>query len=376
MVPTYRSLRVLVVFEYGTLNGGENSLLALVEPLRALQIEIVALAPPNSPLTTRLQSVGVPTRPLVIPRGGPPDDAKLTETLRQTIADFDVDLVHSNSLSMSRRVGRIRSELPIRCLAHLRDIIGLSKKAIADINRNDRILAVSAATRSFHVGQGLDADRCAVVYNGVDLDQFRPDVDSSVRAELNIAKDVVLLTAIGQIGIRKGLDTLLEAMKLVCQTRDDVHLLIVGQRFSEKAEAIDYEARLRQIANQTPLVSRVHFCGFQADIPVLLSASDMLVHASRQEPLGRVLLEGAACGLAIIASDVGGTHEIFPSDSQAVLFPDNATADLASAITTLADDASLRQQYGVQARLRAEAAFSHHRAASSLAKQYRLVDEH
>ena len=90
--------------------------------------------------------------------------------------------------------------------------------------------------------------------------------------------------------------------------------LIIGQRFSEKEESRQFEAGLHQ-AGAGPLAGRIHFLGVRDDIPEILNELTLLVHPARQEPLGRVLLEAAAAGVAVVATDVGGTREIFPPES-------------------------------------------------------------
>ena len=50
----------------------------------------------------------------------------------------------------------------------------MSRQAIADLNCHSRLLAVSEATRQFHVAQGLAGEKTFVLYNGIDLEQFRP----------------------------------------------------------------------------------------------------------------------------------------------------------------------------------------------------------
>ena len=92
-----------------------------------------------------------------------------------------------------------------------------------------------------------------------------------------------------------------------------MHWLIVGERTSNKDESRNFESGLRSTAAQPPLAGRVHFLGSIADVPRLMTECVLLVHAARQEPLGRVLLEAAASGLAVVATDVGGTREIFPT---------------------------------------------------------------
>src|SRR5208283_4229615 len=83
-------------------------------------------------------------------------------------------LLHANSLAMGRLSGPVAAEASLPSLSHLRDIVTLSRQAVADLNRHRRLLAVSAATRQFHVAQGLAGEKTFVLYNGIDLEQIRP----------------------------------------------------------------------------------------------------------------------------------------------------------------------------------------------------------
>ena len=100
-----------------------------------------------------------------------------------------------------------------------------------------------------------------------------------------------------------------------------MHYVIVGQRHSEKAESRQFatigqgHARLACTQRARAAPARVHFLGVRNDVCRLLDELTLLVHPARQEPLGRVLLEAAAAGVAVIATDVGGTPEIFPPDN-------------------------------------------------------------
>jgi glycosyltransferase involved in cell wall biosynthesis len=104
----------------------------------------------------------------------------------------------------------------------------------------------------------------------------------------------------------------------------------------------------------------------------LLNEFTLLAHPARQEPLGRVLLEAAAAGLPVVATDVGGTREIFPPETgSACLVPPDDPAALAAAIGRVLKDADRRAAIGRSARLRAEQAFDANRAAEGLARHYR-----
>jgi glycosyltransferase involved in cell wall biosynthesis len=239
----------------------------------------------------------------------------------------------------------------------------------------DRLVAVSHATRVFHVEQGIDAAKCVVVYNGVDLDEFRPQAATGyLHRELGLVPAARLVATIGQVGMRKGTDVALAAATQWAAELPDVHWLVVGERTSKKGEAHELEQRLHAVSAEPPLAGRVHFLGTRDDVSQLLPECALLVHAARQEPLGRVLLEAAACGLAVVATDVGGTREIFPTEADgALLVPqDNPTA-LAAAVQAVLCDPARRRALGEAGRRRIEAAFNIHLAAARLIDLYRSV---
>ena len=178
--------------------------------------------------------------------------------------------------------------------------------------------------------------------------------------------DAQLIGTIGQIGLRKGQDVLLHAAAMIADRSPNAHWLIVGERNSEKGESRQFESRLHGMADG-PLAGRVHFLGRRDDVPQLLGELTLLVHPARQEPLGRVLLEAAAAGVAVVATAVGGTPEIFPPESQSArLVPPDDPAALAAAMLELLDDRPFRQRLSAAARRRAEAAFRHPHRPSPL----------
>jgi glycosyltransferase involved in cell wall biosynthesis len=281
-------------------------------------------------------------------------------------------LLHANSLSTARIAGPVAAARGLAGIGHLRDIVKLSPQAIADLNANCRLIAVSRSTRDFHVAQGIDAPRCATIYNGVDLSQFRPQPSTGLmHRELRLPPCTRLVAMIGQLGQRKGMDVALGAAWQISADLPELHWLVIGERTSHKPEALDFEARLHGMAAEAPLAGRVHFLGPREDVADILPECELLVHAARQEPLGRVLLEAAACGLAVVATDVGGTREIFPSESDGALVvrPDDGSA-LASAVASLLRDDSRRRELGRAARRRAEAAFDIRDAAARLIEEY------
>lgn len=368
--------RLLILCEYPTLLGGERSMLATLPAVAAAGFDVHIAAPPVGSLAAELKSRGIAhvtwqTHDERCQRF--PLDL-LRSTLAELIHKVKPDLVHANSLSTARIAGPVAHAADIRSIGHLRDIVKLAPQAIADLNSHDRLIAVSHATRDFHVAQGLDPWKCVVVNNGVNLNEFQPRLPTSyLHQELELPPSAQLIAVIGQLGLRKATDVALSAAQQIAQQLPGVHWLIIGERTSNKDEAREFEARLASIANDPPLAGHVHFLNSRTDVPQLLAECELLVHAARQEPLGRVLLEAAASGLAIVATDVGGTREIFPSESDAaVLVPPDNPGDLAAAVSELFNDESRRKQLGAAARRRAVTAFDINDAASRIVEQYRL----
>ena len=307
--------RVLVFAEYGVRNGAENSWLTVARILKTRGWNFIVATPNTTPTefsSAAGQDFEIASFNLHDNSGTRKSQQEIRADISQTITEVKPDLIHCNSLSTARLVGPVSSQLTVPAAGHLRDILRLSKQAITDINWLDQIIAVSDATKDFHEGQGIDAQKCTTIHNGVDLKQFRPNqpVDD-LRAELGLAPETLLLACIGQIGMRKGTDVVLHAFnELAKNSKRKLFLAIVGQRNSQKQEAIEYEQRLHNLVEQYQLQNCVRFLGRRSDVSTLLGSSHLLLHAARQEPLGRVLLEAAACGCPFVATDVGGTAEI------------------------------------------------------------------
>ncbi|RCS53866.1 glycosyltransferase family 1 protein [Bremerella cremea] len=339
---------VVYLCEYGTIYGGENSMLSGLAELKARGFEVAVACPPDSPLAAQVVSLGFAHRPVVWTdeSGRRKPLEVLRDELRQHTADWQVDLVHANSLSVARILGPVERPAGSKFVGHLRDIIKLNRRVVADISRLDEIYCVSTATRDFHLAQGLSAENSCVLHNGIDLAKFSPPAERPDRLPLR-------LVYIGQLVMRKGVDVLLEGVRLAIAQGADVTLDLYGECHSAKQEAQHYLADLHRSGQTGELAGRVGFRGRTDDAATVLRQADVLVHAARQEPWGRVLLEAAACGLPIVATAVGGTREMFPA-GECLLVPPDDPPGIAAALGKLSASYALRKKLGLQARQRME----------------------
>ncbi|MCP3692930.1 MAG: glycosyltransferase family 4 protein, partial [Planctomycetaceae bacterium] len=189
-------IRVLFLCEFGTRNGGENSLLAVLPSLLQEGIQPIVAAPAPSELADQLIQQEVETvswNPRIV-TGQQDSIIQRREMIKQLVDTTQPDLVHANSLSMSRLAGPVTSCLGIASVGHLRDMMNISAQAIRDLNLHSRLLAVSKATRDWYVARGVDNQRVQVLYNGVALDQFFPnDTEGSLYKQLGLDKRVPIL---------------------------------------------------------------------------------------------------------------------------------------------------------------------------------------
>jgi glycosyltransferase involved in cell wall biosynthesis len=195
-----------------------------------------------------------------------------------------------------------------------------------------------------------------------------------LRHELGVPPGARFVATIGQLGLRKATDVALTAALQIAHDVPDVHWLIVGERTSAKQESLEFEALLHELATEPRIAGRVHFLGRRTDIAQLLNECVLFLHSARQEPLGRVLLEAAASGVPVVATDVGGAREIFPAEWQgAILVPPDNRLAMANAMLGLLRDERCRRELAQAARLRAIAAFDIRVASERLIAQYRIA---
>lgn len=363
--------RIAVIFEYASLNGGEESMLSVLSRGHGREFECIAVCPSAGPLANRLDAIGIPRHAVELhdPAGRRLPAAVCCERLRVVLARLRPNLVHANSLSMGRLTGQLAATLDVPTSCHLRDILKLSGKATADLNGNAAMVAVSQATSQFHIAQGLDESRVRVIYNGVDTERFAPrPAPAELRRELGVEPAATLMLSVGQICLRKGQDVLAEAAAQLAVAGVHLHWVLVGQRHSTKTESVHFEADIGRRFRQARIEDRLHNLGYRRDVDRLMNECDILVHAARQEPFGRVLLEAASSGLPIVATHVGGTAELLRDGHSARLVAPGSARELTDAVADLVARAPLRAKLADEARKTVAARFTLESATHQLAQ--------
>jgi glycosyltransferase involved in cell wall biosynthesis len=101
----------------------------------------------------------------------------------------------------------------------------------------------------------------------------------------------------------------------------------------------------------------VEYVGHRTDIPRLFGSAHIVVLPSYREGMPKVLLEAAACGRAVVTTDVPGCRDAIDAGKTGLLVPAKEPYALANAIQSLVEDAELRNRMGIEGRRLAERCF-------------------
>ncbi len=202
---------------------------------------------------------------------------------------------------------------------------------------------------------GVPSPQVRVVYNGVDVERYRPGSgDPRLASDLGIRPDQRVIGAVMYLDPRKGAHHLVEAFGEVAREAPDVVCLIVGA-VTRHDQA--YARGLRQAADAMGVGDRVIFAGGRQDVPDLLRLMDLVVHPSETESFGRVIAEAMACEKAVVGFDVPAVNELVEDGRTGRLVPPFDHRALSRAIVELLDDPPGRRQMGRAGRAKAAAEY-------------------
>lgn len=213
----------------------------------------------------------------------------------------------------------------------------MKQRMLQAMSQAARVYSVSTSLKQLAVDAGINPDKVMVVGNGVDTARFSPISKLEARAQLGIPANARVLITVGALCERKGFHRVLAVLPEIRQELQDCHYLIVGSATAEG----DWEAWLKQQTVDLGLQDVVHFLGSLSpdQLKLPLSAADVFVLSSRNEGWANVILEAMACGLPVIATDVGGNAEVISNEKLGSIVPfDDAEALKNSLLQALMQD--------------------------------------
>ncbi|WP_116947284.1 glycosyltransferase family 4 protein [Jiangella endophytica] len=213
----------------------------------------------------------------------------------------------------------------------------------------DRCFVITEALGREMARRGVPEDRIVVVPNGVHVDQFRPaERDRALEAELGVAGKTVI-GYVGGLVDYEGLDVLLDAVASLKETRDDVHVIIVGDGHAQRA--VHAQADRLRLGDMVTFTGRVP----HEQVSRYLSLIDVAPFPRLPLPVCELIspikpFESMAMGKAIIVSDVAALTEFIQDGVTGRVFRKGDAADLRDVIEQLLDAPDQRRQLGQAAR--------------------------
>ena len=211
----------------------------------------------------------------------------------------------------------------------------------------------------------------SIPVSGIDTGQFKPGIESDFREKYGL-KEKIVLTFIGALDKRKGIETLLNSFITVSSSDSRLRLVIIGagplegfvNDFISAHEIENKVIRLPWLENDK--------------LPGILCGSDIFLYPSEpyggwEEQFGYSIAEASACGLPVISTDSGSIPEKVINNKTGFLIKPGSQEELIRAIFSLAADSELRRTMGQAGRQLIAENFSHEIVAQKLEKFLRDV---
>lgn len=405
-------MKILYLSACAQLGGAEKSLLDLLASMRAAKPDwpLRLIVSEDGPLVSRSIALGVATTVVPLPStvarlgdaavGGPaghqrsrwslmsellsaaPAVLRYVRKLRKVIREIAPDVIHSNGFKM-HLLGLWAKSAQAPIIWHIHDYVGTrplmarllcryaTRAALAVANSD----SVAADVKTI-CGSRLNVN---TIYNGVDLDNFSPfgptlDLDA-LSGFAPATPETIRVGLLATLARWKGHETFLRAM---AQIPADVPArgYVAGGALYQTNGSQHSLSELKLLAGKLGVSERVGFTGFIDEPASAMRSLDIVVHASTEpEPFGLVIVEGMACGRAVVVSEGGGAAELITVGTNALGHTPGDAEALAKCITRLATDSDLRRKIGQAGRSTAEQRFDRSRLAKELIPLYERASE-
>jgi glycosyltransferase involved in cell wall biosynthesis len=271
---------------------------------------------------------------------------RLTKLMCERKVDAVITVGAGDKMFWGRLAAR-RAGVPVICSAlHSTgwpDGVGRLNRLLTKIT--DGFIAVAD-----HHGEHLSrhekfpGDRVHIIRNGVDCDRFCPDAEARlrVREELGLKAKTKLIGIVAALRPEKNHKMFVDVAKQVCDQRDDVHFVIVGDG--------PQRGLIESVIHREGLQRKVHLLGTRHDTPSIVAALDVFLLCSHNEASPVSILEALACEVPVISTQVGSVGETVVDGQTGYLVAPDDRHDMASRALSVLADENRRQAMGRRGR--------------------------
>lgn len=224
-----------------------------------------------------------------------------------------------------------------------RQITNPIKKTVAYKYGCRHIMAAAHVIKNSLVKAGVNENKITVVGEGVDPDEFNPNVDSAyLKTEFAIADEDDVVVNIGMIREDKGQIYFLEAARIILEQKKTIKFFTIGEGVGNRK----LEKQLQMLIKQYGLEKNVFITGYRKDIAAFTHLADLLVVASiGTEAQSRIVPQAFATRKTVVVTDVGGLTELVKDEQNGLVIPPENALAMAEAILKILNDRTLKQKF-------------------------------
>lgn len=237
----------------------------------------------------------------------------------------------------------------------------------------DRVLAVAkASSQDLIDSYSIDPEKIRVVYNGVDVNLFKPVSHLNLPSSLEYLKGKRVILYVGHFGLRKGIFYLIRAMPDVVKEFPDAHLLCIGG-VPKWLKGADYWSILRREIESAGVSANVTLMNSvpNKELVNYYNLAEVFVLPSYYETFSKVSLEAMACAKPVITTNMGGLPEVVQDGVTGLLLPYGSVPFLRQAIIDILGDQRKARSMGKRGRERAERLFTWSAVALRIQEVYK-----
>lgn len=345
-----RTSRILYHFSgQGALTGSPRALLTMIDSLDRDRFEPAFLGASTGPLADELGARKVEIIDCRVASASwrePLTSIMNVREKRRLLVQSKVDIVHMNESGWNSDLVLAARLAGVPVALHLHNPAAVLRRNL-NFTIARKVFLCSRAQASQIENFDRIKERSVVLHNAVDIDYFAKG--HSIRHEIGLTNDEIVIGTVAQVGHRKGSDLFLDTAERLLEKCASANLkfVMVGP------PAVGEDAYFRSIMGrlqQGRLKESVTYLGGRTDIPNVLASLDIFFLPTRAEPFGMVIIEAMAAGLPVVATAVGGIPEIITDDEIGRMVSTTLPAAFEAAIVGLLDRGEGRKIMGERAR--------------------------
>lgn len=244
---------------------------------------------------------------------------------KMLVKRYQVKLLHANNGAPSQWLTEISRQMKIPLVTHLHARFVFRDRITLKLHTSNKTIGVSQSVINPLIEDGVSLKQLTVISNGIDAQRLLQQPSINLRSRIGASESDVVIASVGSLIERKGMDLVIEAVKMNLQDSTSIKLIILGEGVERP--------QLEKLIKRHQLESHVFLLGERDDaFGILRGTANLFVSGAREEAFGLVLAEAGLAKLPTIAPRVGGIPSVILDQKTGVLVEPGNPLFLAAAI--------------------------------------------